>query len=449
MRGAVMALADGVGGHGDGEQASQLAVEVALRRFLEIKPETPAKQSLWKMFTAANVAVYDRGMSMRDKGRMATTLTVSIFRNNEVSVGHVGDCRVYLIQNGRIEVVTADHNYAASQVKMGLLSAHEAANSEMRCVLTRSLGKEPTIQVDLESRTVNRGDFIVQCSDGLYTSLTDDEILEIVTHAAPADACRQLIEMVERRGASDNLSVQVAAIESVTQVRYYRGLPIYDDPTPPAQDETELGQILDGRFELTGVISRSGMASIFKAIDRRTGETVAVKVPFMQFESDPAFFSRFQREEEIGKLLDHPNILHFIPVDGDKSRPYIAMELLDGKTLRQVMRTHGKMPINDALAIASQICDALSYMHEKGIVHRDLKPENIMLLKEGGLRIMDFGIAKAAAMRRLTFAGFSPSMGTPDYMAPEQVKGKRGDARTDIYALGAMLYEMVTGLCAV
>ena len=116
-----------------------------------------------------------------------------------------------------------------------------------------------------------------------------------------------------------------------------------------------------------------------------------------------------------------------------------------GNTLRQSMRSAGKMPVEEALAIASRICDALEYMHEKGIVHRDLKPENIMLCDDGSLRIMDFGIAKAAAMRRLTFAGFSPSMGTPDYMAPEQVKGKRGDARTDIYSLGAMLYEMVTG----
>jgi serine/threonine protein phosphatase PrpC len=443
-RGAVAALADGVGGHGDGEQASQLAVEVALRRFLEVKPETPPKQVLWKMITAANVAVYDRGMSNRSAGRMATTLTVSIFRNNELNIGHVGDCRVYLIQGGHIEQVTTDHNYAASQVKMGLLSPLEAATSEMRCVLTRSIGKEPTVQVDFYTRTVNRGDILVQCSDGLYSCVTDDEFLEIATHATPEEACKQLIELAERRGTSDNLSVQVAAIESVTQVRYYRGLPIYDEPAP-AMTETELGQVLDDRFELQSVISRSGMASIFKAKDHQTGEMVAVKVPFMQFESDPAFFSRFQREEEIGKMLQHPNILRMISVDGQKSRPYIAMELLEGKTLRQVMRSYGVMPVADALTIASQICDALAYMHEKGIVHRDLKPENIMLLKGGGLRIMDFGIAKAEGMRRLTFAGFSPSMGTPDYMAPEQVKGKRGDARTDIYALGAMLYEMVTG----
>ena len=103
------------------------------------------------------------------------------------------------------------------------------------------------------------------------------------------------------------------------------------------------------------------------------------------------------------------------------------------------------MPVKDALAIASRICEALEYLHSQEVIHRDLKPENIMLCDDGSIRIMDFGIAKAAGLRRLTFAGFSASMGTPDYMAPEQVKGKRGDARTDIYSLGVMLYEMVTG----
>src|SRR5262249_34288596 len=184
---------------------------------------------------------------------------------------------------------------------------------------------------------------------------------------------------------------------------------------------------LDERFHITDVISRSGMASIFKARDLQTGRTVAVKVPFMQFESDPGFFSRFEREEAIGKALDHPYILHIVPVQ-QKSRPYIVMEYLEGQTLRQLLRSVRPLPEADALRIASRVCEALEYMHKHDVVHRDLKPENIMLCNDGTLRIMDFGIAKAAGMRRLTFTGFSNAMGTPDYMAPEQVKGKRGDA---------------------
>ena len=121
---------------------------------------------------------------------------------------------------------------------------------------------------------------------------------------------------------------------------YYRGLPIYQEPERPMSNEIEVGQVLDNRFQITGVISRSGMASIFKATDLLTGHVLAVKVPFMQFESDPAFFSRFQREEEIGKKLDHPCILRIVPL-ADKSRPYIVMEYLEGQTLRQAMRRFG------------------------------------------------------------------------------------------------------------
>ena len=208
--------------------------------------------------------------------------------------------------------------------------------------------------------------------------------------------------------------------------------------------EVQPNETLDGRLQIEGVISRSGMASIYKAKDLMTGQAVAVKVPHQQFESDPASFARFQREAEIGKKLNHPKILRLLDV-GEHSRPYIVMEYLEGKTLDQVMNKIRPLPISDAVQIASQVCDALAYMHQHKIVHRDLKPQNIMICNDGSLRIMDFGIAKSTEMRRITFAGFSPAMGTPDYMAPEQVQGKRGDERTDIYSLGAVLYETATG----
>jgi serine/threonine-protein kinase len=121
------------------------------------------------------------------------------------------------------------------------------------------------------------------------------------------------------------------------------------------------------------------------------------------------------------------------------------MEFLEGQTLAHLMRSVKPMPEKDALAIAARICDALHYMHDHEVTHRDLKPENIMICNDGSIRIMDFGIAKFEGQRRLTFGAFTPAMGTPDYMAPEQVKGKRGDERTDIYALGAILYEMAAG----
>ena len=192
------------------------------------------------------------------------------------------------------------------------------------------------------------------------------------------------------------------------------------------------------------MVARSTTATLFKATDRKTGLPAVVKVPFMQFESDPNFFARFQREEAIARELDHPFVLKVIRVEG-KSRPYIAMEHLEGQTLARLLHSVRPLPVADALQIAGRICQALEYLHGHDVVHRDLKPDNVMLCDDGSIRLMDFGIARAAGLRRLTLTGFTAVMGTPDYMAPEQVRGKSGDARTDLYSLGAMLYEMVTG----
>jgi serine/threonine-protein kinase len=451
--GSLMVIADGVGGQSLGEVASQTSVDVLIKHFQESPVDHPPRQLLWDMIIAANLAVYDRGMEIsrqqtssekRGADRMATTLTATLFRNAEATIGHVGDTRAYHVQGGRVQQITADHSYAAEQFRLGLITQQEAIYSKNRNVLMRSIGREPTVQVDLYTVRIAQGDYIVQCCDGVHQFVSNDEIGQIVMHNAPQDACRQLIELAEKRGTEDNLTVQIIRADRVEDVMFYRGLPIYREVAQPMGHEVEVGHTLDGRFEVTDLISRSGMASIFKAKDLQTGEYVALKVPFMQFESDPAFYTRFQREESIGRRLNHPYVLKIVPME-DKSRPYIAMEYLQGQTLRSLLQSMEKLPAADALGIASRVCEALEYLHSQDVIHRDLKPENIMLCEDGSLRLMDFGIAKASGLRRLTFAGFSTSMGTPDYMAPEQVKGKRGDARTDIYSLGVILYEMLTG----
>jgi serine/threonine-protein kinase len=206
--------------------------------------------------------------------------------------------------------------------------------------------------------------------------------------------------------------------------------------------EVSVGETLD-QFKLTEVIARSGMASIFKATDLISGQTVAIKIPYMQFESDVIFYGRFQREEEVLRRLDHPNIIKVV-TPRKKSRMYIAMEFIDGVSLREIIRTEQPMKPERALELMRQICEALVYMHGQGVVHRDLKPENILVTASGVVKIMDFGIALDEEARRLTWSGLSSTIGTPDYMAPEQVSGRRGDARTDIYSMGVMLYEMLT-----
>jgi serine/threonine protein kinase len=202
------------------------------------------------------------------------------------------------------------------------------------------------------------------------------------------------------------------------------------------------GDRLD-QYHLTDLLARSGMASIFKAKDTLTGGDVALKVPHVQYESDVVFSERFRREEEVGQTIDHPNIVKILkPVE--KSRMYMAMEYVDGKSLRAIMKSKEPLPTATALDIARQVTGALQYLHERGIVHRDVKPENILITAAGQVKILDFGIALFASERRLTWMGLSNAVGTPDYMAPEQIRGRRGDPRTDVYAVGTLLYEMLT-----
>jgi serine/threonine protein kinase len=203
------------------------------------------------------------------------------------------------------------------------------------------------------------------------------------------------------------------------------------------------GDQLD-HYRIEGVAARSGMASIFRGTDTRTGRAVAIKVPHPEMESDPVLYDRFQRELQIGQKLDHPGVMKVFE-DGDRSQLYMVMEWVEGRLLRQLLNEQKKFPPERAIKIAIGIAEALDYVHQHGVVHRDLKPENIMIDGEDHIKLIDFGIASNLGSRRLTFAKFSQTMGTPDYISPEQVKGKRGDGRSDIYALGVMLYEMVTG----
>jgi serine/threonine protein kinase len=196
-------------------------------------------------------------------------------------------------------------------------------------------------------------------------------------------------------------------------------------------------------YQLESLVASSGMASIFRATDTRSGRAVAIKVPHPEAELDPVFHERFRREIEIGARLQHPSIRRIFSAD-DHSRLYMAMEWLDGRLLREVLAEAGPLSIQRAVSIATEMLAALDYMHSHGVVHRDLKPENIMLA-EDRIKIIDFGIAACAGARRLTFGKLSQVMGSPDYISPEQVKNKRGDERSDLYAVGVILYEMLTG----
>jgi serine/threonine protein kinase len=205
------------------------------------------------------------------------------------------------------------------------------------------------------------------------------------------------------------------------------------------------GQKID-RYEVLEVLGEGAYAEIYKARDTASDQVVVLKVPNPLLFADPGLFQRYAREREIARTLDHPGVLHSLDDAGNRSEPYVVMEYMDGVNLRRRMRElDGPVPVATVLDWGRQLARTLVYLHDRGIVHRDLKPENILVGSEGTLKILDFGTALLRGARRLTWRHLSESLGTPDYMSPEQIQGDRGDARSDVYALGVMMYEWLAG----
>jgi predicted Ser/Thr protein kinase len=196
-----------------------------------------------------------------------------------------------------------------------------------------------------------------------------------------------------------------------------------------------------GEYRLEEQLGKGGMAVVFKA--ERRGERCALKRPLTAFLEDPEFLERFLREAEIGRTLHHPNIIRIFERGDVAGVPYFTMELIEGETLQALVKRNGAITPRKAAGILAQVAEALDYAHLKGVVHRDLKPSNIMLMRDGIVKVMDYGIARARRFEGLTITG--AFLGTPDYVAPETAEGKGSDARSDLYSLGIVFYEMLTG----
>jgi eukaryotic-like serine/threonine-protein kinase len=210
-------------------------------------------------------------------------------------------------------------------------------------------------------------------------------------------------------------------------------------------------RMVGGRYQLGDVLGRGGMAEVWKAVDTRLGRPVAVKTLRTDLATDPTFQARFRREAQSAAGLNHPTIVAVYDTGEEPdsvtgvSIPYIVMELVDGPTLRDVLRDGRKILPERALELMQGVLDALSYSHKAGIVHRDIKPANVMLTPTGGVKVMDFGIARAVADTSATMTQTAAVIGTAQYLSPEQARGETVDARSDIYSAGCLMYELLVG----
>ncbi len=204
-----------------------------------------------------------------------------------------------------------------------------------------------------------------------------------------------------------------------------------------------IGKVLAGRYKVYEEVGSGGLATVYVARNIQTNQIVAVKVLHPHTAADPDTRVRFEREASLARQLDDPHVVRVLEYGHEGDQPFLVMEFVEGNTLKAFIKAKGKLPVDQSLFIARQVAEGLSVIHQRGIIHRDIKPQNIMIRPDGLVKVMDFGIARSTEMNTLTGSGLM--VGTPYYIAPEQVRGEKADQRADIYSLGVVLYEMLTG----
>ena len=433
-KGIAIALADGISSSDVSQEAAQAAVTAFLEDYYCTSDAWSVKTSAEHVLVATNSWLYSQTQQShhrydRERGYVCTFSGI-IIKSRTAHLFHVGDARIYRLRGTVLEQLTEDHRVRVSSVQS---------------YLARAMGMDRKVEVDYQAIPLEEGELLVLATDGVY-EFTDAAcvVAAIESCAANLDlAAQTIVEAALQRGSSDNLTIQIIHIDEL--------------PTPESNEmfrqlsELPFPPQLDARMDFDGYrivreIKGSARSHIYLAVDSESGENVVIKTPSVDLQANPAYLERFLMEEWIAKRINSPHVLKPCSQTRKRHYIYVVTEYIEGQTLAQWMIDNPKPDLPTVRGLIEQIAKGLQAFHRLEMVYQDLKPDNIMIDSTGTVKIIDFGATRVAGVMEIaTPIEQINLLGSAAYAAPEYFLGENGSARSDIFSLGVIAYQMLCG----
>jgi serine/threonine protein phosphatase PrpC len=433
-KGIAIALADGIGSSDVSQVAAEFAVMAFLDDYYSTSETWSVKKSADRVLAAANSWLHSRTLHSshryeKDRGYVCT-LSGLVLKGTTAHLFHVGDTRVHRLQGDTLEQLTQDHRVRVAQDES---------------YLSRAVGFNSQLEIDYHALEVERGDVFVLATDGVYEHVDAAFVARAIREAGGNldDAARAIVAEAYRRGSADNLTVQLVSVEDLPEPGDGGLREQLARLAPPP--------LLEGRAEIDGYrivreLHASARSHLYLAEDLETGGRVVLKTPAADLQGDPELLERFMLEEWIARRLNSPHVLKPYPRTRERRFLYVAMEHVEGQTLAQWMTDNPQPDLETVRGIVEQIARGLQAFHRMEMLHQDLRPENIMIDKTGTVKIIDFGsVCVAGVDERASPDEPSRILGTLQYTAPEYFVGDPGSERADLYSLGVIAYQMLSG----
>ena len=424
-RGIVAAVADGVGGHKGGRQASELAIRCFFEAWSTLPETLGVQRTAARALEPVNLWLHALGRTAPELEGMATTFTALTLLRRRGHVVHIGDSRLYRLGDSGLECLTKDH---------------VLGRGDLSHVLARALGLEDVVRLDHAQFPLRLHDRFLLCSDGVHGTLRDRQIRQLLEdRAAPEETARAIADAAYAAGSTDNITAMVIDVIDLpaadeTEISgLVDALPILDPPVA--------GETVDG-FALAGVLSDGHYSRLFRAMDTLSGQDLVLKFPKPKVAVEATYRLAFVREAWVAARVRSPWIGGIVEVPPERqTRLYSVMPFYDGETLEKRLK-RSKIGLEEGVGLATRLARAIVTLHRAGIIHRDIKPDNVILEKSGGLRLVDLGVARVPQLEDFPAEDIP---GTPSYMAPELFAGEAGEEGSDQYALGVTIYRMLSG----